>query len=282
MAGQQRVMALTGAAGGIGLPLAKALYRAGHRLWLTDLNQDALDAAVEEAGLTDPDRVRTSALDVRSPEGWESTFDRAAEAFGAVDVLFNVAGYMRAANLLDTDPRAVDMHLDINTKGLMYGTQVAAKRMVARRQGHIVNVASLMGVCPLPGFALYSASKHATRGFSLAAAMELREHGVYVTAVCPDAVDTGMLEEQLHQDAASIAFSGPSPLQAAEVAEALAGRVLQEHPMELIIAPKRSGRGVLSKAVAVAPDLALVMKPLFTRLGEISQRRARKRASNGA
>ena len=278
MSAQGRVMMLSGAAGGIGQGLTQALHALGHRLWLTDRDADGIQAALDSAGLANSERIGFGALDVRDPAGWDAQFDQARERFGEVDVLFNVAGYMRAANLLDTDASAVDMHMDVNTKGVMYGTQAAARRMAARGTGHIVNVASLMGVCPLPGFALYSASKHATRGFSLATAMELREHGVYVTAVCPDAVDTGMLGEQLHQDAASIAFSGPSPLTVQQVVDTIVGRVLRERPMECTIAPPRSGRAVLSKAVAVAPGLAMLMKPVFTRLGEMSQRRARRRA----
>ena len=61
-------------------------------------------------------------------------------------------------------------------------------RMVAQKFGHIVNVASMAAFAPVPGLSLYSASKYAVRAFSLAAAIELREHGVAVTVVCPDAV----------------------------------------------------------------------------------------------
>jgi len=61
----------------------------------------------------------------------------------------------------------IEMHFDVNTKGVILGTRAAAKRMVARRDGHVINVGSLASLAAVPGIALYSASKFAVRGFSL-------------------------------------------------------------------------------------------------------------------
>jgi 3-oxoacyl-[acyl-carrier protein] reductase len=277
MSQREQVMILTGAAGGIGQHLAARLYTAGHKLWLTDLSLDTLRESTRRAGLDDAQRVELSALDVRDPDAWEALVPKVLERFGHVDVLLNIAGFMRSEAITDTRPESVDLHLDVNAKGVIHGTRVVAKAMIRRGSGHIVNLASLMGIAPLPGFALYSASKHAVRGFSIASALELRPFGIYVTAVCPDAVKTSMLDAQLGSDAARIAFSGPRPLTVEEIAETVISQVLTSRPVEVTLAPKRSGRALLSKVVALAPGLAVPLEPLFSGLGSRVQERIRKR-----
>ena len=72
----------------------------------------------------------------------------------------------------------VHRHFDVNVKGVIFGTRAAAARMIPQGHGHVVNIASMAALAPIPGLALYSASKYAVRAFSLAAAEELRAHGV--------------------------------------------------------------------------------------------------------
>src|SRR5205823_4569252 len=107
------------------------------------------------------------------------------------------------------------------------------------RHGHIINIASMAALAPIPGISLYSASKYAVRGFSLAAAQELRAHGVYVTVVCPDAVQTPMLDAQLAHDEAAATFSGPRLLTVEEVGRAIIGQGLARRPLEIYLPPSR-------------------------------------------
>lgn len=274
---REQVMILTGAAGGIGRDLSARLYTAGHRLWLTDLNLEALRACARATGLDDPERVQLSALDVRDPGAWNALVADVVKHYGRVDVLLNIAGFMRSESILDGSPDSVDLHFDINAKGAIHGTRSVAAVMMRQGAGHIVNLASLMGIAPLPGFALYSASKHAVRGFSIAASLELRNHGIAVTVVCPDAVKTGMLDAQLASDTARIAFSGPRPLRVDEITDVIVGKVLRDRPIEVTLAPRRSGRAFLSKLVAAAPTLAVPLEPIFSGLGSRVQERMRLR-----
>ncbi len=274
---EPKTLLLTGAAGGIGAHLAKRLYALGHRLWLTDLSLVDVQRAAHENGLTDASRVRFSALDVRQPDAWQATLDALVAAYGRLDVLMNVAGFMQAGPIADASAESVDLHLDVNVKGAIHGTRAVLPLMLRQRAGHIINLASLMAVAPLPGFALYSASKHAVRGFSIACALELREHGIAVTAVCPDAVQTSMLDAQLHEDAARLAFTGERPLSVDEVATLIVGRVLRERPLEALLSPRGSGRGALSKFVALAPGVAALLEPVFSRVGRSMQDQRRRR-----
>lgn len=273
---REQVMVLTGAAGGIGHHLATCLYARGHRLWLTDLDLSALRTAAQKSGLDDDQRVCMSALDVRDPHAWNHLAQCVIERFGRIDVLFNIAGVMRAEPITEASDASVDLHFDINAKGAVHGTRAVAKLMIKQGDGHIVNLSSLMGIAALPGFALYSASKHAVRGFSIATALELRPFGVAVTVVCPDAVQTSMLDAQLDSDAARIAFSGPSPLTKEEITDAILDQALPDRPLEITIAPKRSGRALLCKVVGFAPSLAVPLEPIFSSLGDYVQRRKRK------
>src|SRR5579871_3360089 len=183
-----QVIVLTGCASGIGRHLAGVLSARGHRVVATDLDEGAL-AREAEARRWDPGKVTLRRLDVRSESDWEGAME-AAEALGGVDVAMNVAGYLQPAYVADIVARDVDLHVDVNLKGVILGTRAAARRMIPRRSGHIVNIGSLASLAPVPGLSLYSASKFAVRGFTLAAATELRRHGVAVTLIMPDAVDT--------------------------------------------------------------------------------------------
>ncbi len=277
MSAREQVMILTGAAGGIGRHLAQRLYTEGHRLCLTDVNLELLRESVRSTGLDDQERVSVSALDVRDPHAWDALVRDVIKRFGRVDVLLNVAGFMRSEPIASCPLESVDLHFDINAKGTIHGTRSVTKAMIAQGSGHIINLSSLMGIAPLPGFALYSASKHAVRGFSIASSLELRPYGISVTVVCPDAVKTGMLDAQLSADAARIAFSGPRPLKVEEITSLIVERVLRDKPIEVTLCPAGSGRAFLSKLVGIAPMLAVPLEPIFSGLGSRVQERIRAR-----
>lgn len=228
---------LTGSASGIGKHLTSVLLRQGHRVIATDVNVDAVDA---------PERHR---LDVRDPEAWERVLDAAGE----VDVLMNIAGCLRPGWVHEVRPEDVHLQLDVNVKGVMFGTRAAARRMAARGRGHILNFASLAALAPIPGLSVYSASKYAVRSFSLAAAQELRPRGVYVTVICPDAVQTPMLEAQKHAPEAAMTFSAPRLLTVRDVEHAVM-RALAKKPLELFI-PRR--RGWLARLADLFPRVTL-------------------------
>ncbi len=138
-------------------------------------------------------------------------------------------------------------------KGTVLGTRAAARRMVPAGKGHIVNFGSLASLAPVPGLCLYTASKFAVRGFSLAAATELARHGVAVTLVMPDAVQTPMLDLQLEYEEAAMTFSGDRPLTVEDIERVLVERVLPKRPMELTIP---LSRGSLARFANAAPEMS--------------------------
>jgi len=266
---------LTGCASGIGRQLATDLYRLGHRIVATDVNEPAM----REWGAThwpDPARVEILALDVRDAEAWERALDRAEARFVEIDVLMNVAGYLVARWAHETSVADVGLTVDVNVKGVMFGTNAAVRRMLRRGRGHVVNVASIGGIVPVPGLAVYSASKHAVRGFSLAAAQELRDKGIFVTSVCPGPVATPMLDVQLPRDEAALTFSSARALSAEQVSTAIIERVLTDRPLELVLPAPRSGQRVLARLVGAFPALGSAVRPVLTRMGRRRQEKMRR------
>jgi len=269
--GDLKNFVLTGCASGIGQHLADVLVAQGHRVLATDINLAALEEYARARGWPS-ERILIRWLDVRDPVAWAEILQEAVSAFGNVDVLMNVAGYLRPGWVHDGQPQEVHRHFDTNAKGVIFGTQAAARLMVQQRQGHIINIASMAALAPVPGIALYSASKFAVRAFSLAAAYELRPYGVYVTVVCPDAVQTPMFDLQKGYDEAVLTFSAPRLLKVEDVARVILKRVLPRKPLEVFV-PAR--RGWLARFVDLFPTTSFVLVPLFRRRAQARQARLR-------
>jgi 3-oxoacyl-[acyl-carrier protein] reductase len=258
-----QTMLLTGCASGIGRHLAHALSRRGHNIVATDVNEIALASARFDAT-----RVVTRRLDVRSESDWDAAFDVAEQRFGNVDVLLNIAGYLKPAYVADVAARDLDLTMDVNVKGTVLGTRAAARRMIPRRAGHIINVGSLASLAPVPGLSLYAASKFAVRGFTLAAATELRAHGVAVTLLMPDAVQTPMLDLQVDYEEAAMTFSGDRALTVEDIEQCIVDVILPKRPLELTLP---YGRGVLARLANATPGISGLIAPLLTKKGRARQ-----------
>ncbi len=241
------VALITGAAGGIGRHFAGILQQQSYRLVLGDIDEEGLSQAYQPG-----DTLHCRRLDVTRVADWQAFLQTALDHYGRIDYLFNIAGVVAPGYIHETDIELIDRHLDVNAKGVMYGTRLASEQMVEQGSGHIINIASLAGIAPIAGIALYSASKFAVRGFSIASAYELRPRGVHVSVVCPDLVDTPMLDLQLQFPEAVMSFSGPkNPLTPADVSQALL-QVMQSKAIEVAIP---ASRGRLAKLGNVFPGL---------------------------
>lgn len=260
-----RRILVTGCGSGIGRDLAGVLLGAGHQVLATDLDEAAL---AEAARGWPSERLECRRLDVTDPLAWEAAVAAARQRFGGLDVLVNVAGVLVPGWAHEISDAAVDLHLDVNVKGVVHGVRAVVPAMIARGQGHIVNVASLAALAPVSGLALYSASKYAVRGYSLSVALELGRHGIAVTVVCPDAVQTPMLDLQRKVDAAAMTFSGPRVLTVREVSEAIE-RSLDERPLELLLP---ASRGWLAKLADLLPSSGRALEPLLRWQGRRKQR----------
>ncbi|MFC6013153.1 SDR family oxidoreductase [Nocardia lasii] len=180
------LVAITGAARGIGLATAHAFVEAGAYVALGDLDEALAVQAAAEFG----DRAIGHALDVSDKASYAAFLDAVRAWRGPLDVLVNNAGVMPNGPFLDQSDRIDQLTMDVNVYGVIHGMRLALPHMVERGYGHIVNVASLAGKFPLKGLAVYNASKYAVVGLTAATRLEMAATGVSVSAVLPSAVRT--------------------------------------------------------------------------------------------
>lgn len=180
------VVAVTGAGRGIGFETAKLFARRGAVVVLGDLDRPAADQAAASIGPA----AEPHSLDVTSRESFAAFVSGVEAAHGRLDVLVNNAGVMPLGGFLDEDDALSRATLNVNVWGLIHGLRLALPGMIARGRGHVVNVASMAGKVPIPGMAVYNASKFAAVGLSRAVREEYAHTGVSVSAVLPSVVRT--------------------------------------------------------------------------------------------
>lgn len=184
---QNKVIWITGGAGGIGRATAKALIAQGARVVISDLDEKAGHELATELG----DHCRFEVLDVTDLERWGDIAAQIKDEWGAVDGLVNNAGRVCFKSLLEHSSEELMGLMNVNVNGAMLGMQTVAPLM-RDRGGAIVNVSSSEGLTATNGLAAYIASKWALRGLTKAAAMELGHWGIRVNSVHPGGVNTPM------------------------------------------------------------------------------------------
>jgi short-subunit dehydrogenase len=221
------VVAVTGAARGIGLATATALARSGARVSIGDLSGDlAAESAAEIGG-----GAIGLPLDVSDRDSFDAFLDATEEQLGPIDVLVNNAGVMFVGGFEDEDDGAMRKMIDVNFAGTVFGMKLAIPRMRARGRGHIVNVVSAGAFCAAPHEATYAATKHAVKGFCDAARAELAGSGIDLSLVFPGVVRTELA-------------AGTNPgrsggwVEPAEVADAIVDAL--EHRVVEVWVPKQS------------------------------------------
>ncbi|MQY03453.1 SDR family oxidoreductase [Actinomadura macrotermitis] len=178
-----KVIAITGAARGIGFATAQAVQAKGATVVIGDIDELAVKAAGDRLGCA------AHHLDVTD----RASFTAFLEQAGPVDVLVNNAGIMPIGPVTGESDEDARRCMDINVHGVMLGTKLALERMLPRGRGHVINIASVAGLLPTPGLALYNASKAAVVAFTEAARLEVLGTGVHVSAVLPTFTNTELI-----------------------------------------------------------------------------------------
>lgn len=214
------VAVITGAAGGIGAALARALHREGARVVLVDLARAPLEDAARSLG----EGAIARPMDVSDGEAWDALAAEVHEQGGA-DLLINNAGITILGAFADQSRADVDRIVDVNLKGVLHGCRAFLPQLAARR-GHVVNVSSLAGRVAFPYQSTYCATKFAVRGFTASLRMELAGR-VGVTAVLPGTVATRLLQAAHSYDATASGKMAELMLAHGVRPEHVADRVLQ-------------------------------------------------------
>jgi NAD(P)-dependent dehydrogenase (short-subunit alcohol dehydrogenase family) len=180
------VVAITGGGRGIGRATALALAREGAQVAVGDLDREAAERVAAELG----SGALGLPLDVTDHAGFTAFLDEVEQRLGSLDVLVNNAGIMPVTPLVEESADSIARQLEVNLRAVIHGTQEAMRRMIPRRSGHIVQLASLAGRTGFPQLATYCATKHGVVGLSEAVSLELRGTGVEISVVMPGIVKT--------------------------------------------------------------------------------------------
>ena len=182
-------MLMTGAAGGIGRPLAKLFAGKGYRMALVDLDEGGLKTTAEAVrGLGA--ECSTYVADVSDRDKVIELKDRVAAEFSDVDLLINNIGTAAEGDFEDVPFEEVHKMMAVNYYATVHMLQAFLPSMIARGKGQVVNMASVAGLTAMPTAACYSASKHAVVGMTEALRAELKDKGIKVTLLCPSYVRT--------------------------------------------------------------------------------------------
>ena len=185
-----KVVLISGAAGGLGAALCRRFAAAGARVAAMDRDTERLAesvAALRSSGA----KVLAVPGDVADPISCQSAVAATLAHFGALDGLINNAGISHRSLLQDTDPAVIRRVMEVNFFGALYLTHAALPHILARR-GVIAAISSVAGFAPLIGRTGYAASKHALHGFFDSLRCEVEDAGVSVCLICPSFISTGI------------------------------------------------------------------------------------------
>ena len=195
---ERRVALVTGGAKGIGAEVCERLVKAGHQVLVADLDIAAAEATalrLRAAGADCAAYAVALALDVGRPESVAQAFEHVERNFGRCDILVNCAGIAKVFPFLDFPLDNFVATMNVNVTGTLLCAQAAARLMVRRRWGRIVNIASVAGMRAVgSGRTAYGTSKGAVIALTRQMAVELAEHGITANAVAPGPVDTPMTQ----------------------------------------------------------------------------------------
>ncbi len=189
-----RVAVVTGGASGNGRAIARAFARHGARVIVADLAEVPREGGETTLDLIErehPGRARFLRCDVTRIADLEAAV-AAAVSWGGLDIMVNNAGILKKEPILDATEAVFQLMVDVNVKSVLFGSQAAARAMVARKRGVILNLCSIAGMRGTGGFVHYNMTKGAVRLMSYALADELGPHGIRVNNVAPGIMRTQM------------------------------------------------------------------------------------------
>ena len=193
---EKKVAIVTGGGMGLGQALSEELARRGAIVIVADIDDDAaqkVTSRIVQAGAP----ARAVEVDVSKKEDVARLIETTVSEFGRLDYIFNNAAIAIGGDARDVSVEQWERVLNVNLRGVVYGTIKAYQVMVKQGHGHIVNISSASGLIPQPGNASYCTCKHGIVGLSLSLRFEGSDLGVRVSAVCPGDMKTSIYENMV-------------------------------------------------------------------------------------
>lgn len=199
-----KVVIVTGAAGGIGGAISARFAAEGAQVIVTDMNSEGADATVAQI-VAEGGRARALASDISTAEGCRAIIENVISTKGRIDVLCNNAGVNRRGNLLSLTPKDWRLSFAVNVDSMFHLCQAALPHMIEAAGGAIVNTASQWGLYPAPNHIAYNVTKAAVASFTQNLARDYAPNKIRVNAVCPGEIHTPMLEAGVRRSGRTIA-----------------------------------------------------------------------------
>ncbi|MFD2701772.1 SDR family NAD(P)-dependent oxidoreductase [Paenibacillus shunpengii] len=194
---QNKVAIITGSASGMGKAEALAFAREGAKVIVADMNLEGAEqvaAQIKENG----GQAAAVKVNVTVLEDLSNMVEYTKNTFGQIDIVVNNAGiFDKYTNSLETTEEQWDLMFDINLKAIFRISNLVLPHMIERKQGTIVNIASIAGLVAQMGGAAYTASKHGVIGYTKHLAAVYGKHNIKINAICPGTISTPMTEEML-------------------------------------------------------------------------------------
>jgi NAD(P)-dependent dehydrogenase (short-subunit alcohol dehydrogenase family) len=186
-----KVIIVTGGAGGIGSDICQGLAADGLKVVIADYAKDAAEKAAAAIRQQKGEALAVE-VDVGNSQSVANMVEQSLGKYGQIDYLLNGAGVMTRVPVIDMSEEEWDRVMRINLKGTFLCSKAVAKQMIAKKQGRILSIASGRGVAGQPRAAHYAASKAGIIAFTKSLAVELAPYDVTVNCMCPGATDTPM------------------------------------------------------------------------------------------
>ena len=193
---ENKVVFITGAASGIGYEISADFAKAGAKIVLTDINEEAVQKAADSLKSQGLEAIGLK-VDVTSETELEGAIKKTVETYGSLDVLINNAGMQFVSPIEEFPTEKFELLVKIMLVAPFVATKHAFPIMKKQGNGRIINMASINGLVGFAGKAAYNSAKHGVIGLTKVAALEGAEHGITVNAMCPGYVDTPLVRNQL-------------------------------------------------------------------------------------
>jgi NAD(P)-dependent dehydrogenase (short-subunit alcohol dehydrogenase family) len=255
-----KVVLVTGGAGGIGSALCRRFASGGARCVVVDIDE------ARAKGLADslPGSGHLGiGCDLLDRSAIEEALSLVASLYGRLDVLVNNVGMTSAERFDSRSVESIEREIDLNLLSPLVTTRIAIPLLRASSDARVVTTVSLGGIFPLGETPIYTASKFGLRGAMLSIALDLKDKGILAGSVLPSATDTPMLRQEAVDGGNAMQFQDP-PQQPADVVAAMVS--LLDRP-RLEVYPK-PGESRLVRAAMLAPNLLPRLFPLFRGRGE--------------
>ena len=199
---------ITGGGSGIGLATAYAFHKEGAKVVLFGRRKELLDKASKEIG----NYVLSIQGDMTKNEDLDHLINETLNNFNGIDILVNNAGIFEGAPLHEISDSQWDTIMDINIRSVFQLTKRVLPTMMARKNGSIIHISSILGLIAVPQVAAYNVSKGALNQFSRSIAVEYGSHGIRSNSICPGLIETDMTADLMEDKALMQEWSKEYPI----------------------------------------------------------------------